>query len=55
MLQETNRTIYLKITLTEKETIAVRHLSDEDVLIHMGDDPISDFTYQVLYNVEHES
>jgi hypothetical protein len=55
MLQETNRTIYLKITLDELETHAYTNISDEDVLTDMFDKPISDFQYQVIYNVTHES
>jgi hypothetical protein len=55
MLKETNRTIYLKITLTEEQTDNYRDTSDEDFLTDMYSKPISDFNYQVIYNVTHES
>lgn len=55
MLPETNRTIYLKITLDRIQTLEYMGCTDENILIDIFDKTINDLNYQVIHNVTHES
>lgn len=55
MLPETNRTIYLKITLTQEQTNTYRELDDETIIQQYFNGALYPEETQVLYNVEHES
>lgn len=55
MLPETNRTIYLKLSLTEYQTNCNRDKSDEQVVFEIFYDMHSELDIQPIYNVIHES